>query len=196
LTLDELEARLRGDACVALDTNVMFGLRELGRLAVLVRAANRAASTRIRLIVPALVHAEMLHDLRCWLAEKEIPYRAEEITKDLETKATEVVAFEAADGEGASAHIFQVYPTTKEWHAAKCLNAISHLGLLKKAAEIPGKHFPATVDWFIAGQARGRGWLLVTRDRGPEFAGLERIGCDLLKNALQRLASAGSQPGR
>lgn len=123
MTLDELEARLRGDAFVALDTNVMFGLRELGRLA-----------------------------------------------------------------------IFQNYPTTKEWHAAKCHNAISHLGLLKKAAEIPGKHFPATVDWFIAGQARGRGWLLVTRDRGPEFAGLERIGCELLKDALQRLASAGSGP--
>lgn len=190
MTEDELDTRLRSGAVLALDTNVMFGFRELGRLDALVRGANRASASKtpIRLVVPALVHAEMLHDLRCHLDARGVPYDATAVTDGLRDKLTEVVDFTAADADGASAQIWRSHRNTDAWRDAKRANAIAHLGIQKLTADIPGKHVPATVDWFIAGHALGRGWLLVTRDRGPEFAGLERVNLDPLKAALTRLA--------
>lgn len=192
MTPDELELHLRGGACLALDTNVMFGFRELKKLHSLVRSVNRTLNPiEIRLVIPALVHAEMLHDLRCYLAERGECYRAEVVAKEV---LVEIVAFKAEDGDGVSEHIFQRYSTSAQWRAAKRHNAISHLGLLAKADQIQGTNVPATVDWFIAGHARQHRWLMVTDDHGPEFEGLERVSRATLTTALERLASPGPTP--
>lgn len=188
---EELDARLAGGATLAVDTNVLFSVRELGTLTDLVRAANRSRSQQapVRLVVPALVHAEILHDLRCFLARKGEPYSAAEVAASLASKGTTVVAFSPEDADGTSAHLFASAPTSTGWRAAKRRNAISHLGMLHREGEVPGKNVPATVDWFIAGHARERGWILITGDRGPEFHGLERVRLADIKAALERLAA-------
>lgn len=196
---DDLALRLRAGAELALDTNAIFGFRTIGTLASLIREANRARPDEppIRLLVPVLVHAEILHDLRCFLAAKGHSYRPEEVVRDLEGKGVEIVEFAVDDAEGVSAHLYTQHTTEGSWRAAKRLNAIAHLGLLKEESSIPGQRVPATVDWFIAGQALRRGWLLVTADRGPEFRGLTRVQVPALKAALTTIARppGGPSPG-
>jgi hypothetical protein len=190
VTPQQLEARLREGVSLALDTNVLYGFRQLGKLDTLVRRANRTvAPQQIRLIVPALVHAEMLHDLRCHITQKGAAYDAGEVARSLGDKTVTIAAFEAEDGEGVSAQIFLHHPDPEDWRDAKRRNALKHLGLSSMADQISRKRVPATVDWFIAGHARGRNWLLVTHDNGPEFKGLERVGLEPLKAALTRMGA-------
>ncbi len=49
-----------------------------------------------------------------------------------------------------------------------------------------GKQCGATFDWLVGAHARAEGFVLVTDDTGPEFAGLvERVKLDVLVAAVR-----------
>lgn len=70
------------------------------------------------------------------------------------------------------------FPDAEEWQQAKR----TALGV-----ERGGRRVSATVDWFIATQAKGRGWLLVTDDRGGELELADVVRSEELREVLLEL---------
>jgi hypothetical protein len=194
--LNALVTRLRDGVTVAVDTNILVGARALDTFVMKVKNANLRLRRevghpqRIRLVVPTLVHAERLHDLRSRWSES---YSAEAIAASLRAKGIELEPF-----GNASAHIHSAFPDATSWQFGKRQNAILQLGLneaelSKRGVVIPGQRCSATVDWFIAGQARHHGWILISADRGVEFAGLQRVTLTEVEEALDRLVVEDSR---
>ena len=157
------------------EIGALHGDRRLAELARLVARANDAMDVtngprRIRLVVSALAHAEKLYHLRWALAAKGRAYDTERIREGLLNMGLEVVDFLVSDGDGFARRLAERFETPDAWRDAERRNAMHYLGV----GEAPGRRAPATVDWFIGGQAFGREWLLITDDRGPEFSGLVR----------------------
>lgn len=153
-----LRALLEGAAVLAVDTNVVQG-RALMDLANQVQAVNhrRPKERALGIVVPALVHAERVFQLRRQLQFD--PARLERAWEQLGSKGVRVEPYTEADAEGHGAALAPHYPTDDGWGAAK---------------QAQGGSRPATVDWFIAAQAASRGWLWVSDDRGAEHRWLER----------------------
>ncbi|ATB35964.1 hypothetical protein CYFUS_001378 [Cystobacter fuscus] len=128
---------------------------------------------------------EMLLDIRQKLSKRGMRYDASVVDQGLQDKGLHVVAFEKRHSERSAERIAGKFPDIDAWREAKRLRYVKSLGLtdseeLKKR----GKRYSATVDWLIAAQASQEEWILVTNDKGDEFAGMELI---MSLNALEEL---------
>lgn len=178
-----------GGAVLALDTNALTGFQRLADLCDRVNLLREVSDPLdIRLCVPAVVHMEVLFDLRQRYGSA---FDADFVLRNLFEKGLTVEPFVEAHATHAAARLAESFPRTADWHGAKRRRCIECLGL--RPSEVPnaasGKRCGATVDWVIAAQAAHEGWILVTNDTGPEFAGLEmKVSLDRLERALADLA--------
>jgi hypothetical protein len=176
MTDAEMASLLRGGTAVlALDTNVITCPRKDGRLSfnpfldicdLVDRIGSTPTGPRIRVVVPASVHFEVLHDLRL---SKGSSFNLELVRNPLKSKGVDVLAFDEESAELASGELAQWCADSEVWRQRKKQHCLSALGL----ADAPG-HGLATIDWLLATEAEARGWLLVTDDQGPEFADVDR----------------------
>jgi hypothetical protein len=137
-----------------LDTNVLWSgplLKELSR---------RARSAGHRVVVPALVHAERLAQMR---RERGPRFSIAAVNAFLETHEISVEPFDLAEAERASSVLASVFPTKDDWHGAK--------------NEALKGRTPATTDFFIGAPLADSKHPFVSEDRGHEFRsmGVRRI---------------------
>lgn len=191
------EERVRaGHVALALDTNAMYMARK--RLFDLCNQVNRLnegpKALHLRLCVPAVVHMEMLLDLRQKLLKSSSSYDAAVVDRGLQDKGLHVVAFEKSHAEQAAERIAGMFPDTESWREAKRVRYVQALGIpdsevLRKA----GKRCSATVDWLIAAQSVQEDWILVTNDQGLEFSGMkQKMKLEELEQLLSQLLLARS----
>lgn len=171
----------RGRAVLALDTNALRGFKRLQQLCNVVNHLRKPPEPLdLRLCVPSVVHMEVLFDLRQMKREE---YDAQTVVQGLIDKGLEILPFDKQHAEHAAARLGASFPSDAEWHAGKRKRCLQCLGGRDDAARLPGsgKRCGATVDFVIAAHAAHEGWILVTNDDGPDFAGLE------LKMTLERV---------
>lgn len=194
------EERVRaGNVTLALDTNAMYLAKK--RLLDLCNSVNRLNAgpnaLNLRLCVPAVVHMEMLLDIRHVLLQKGSPYDAAVVDQGLRDKGLQVMAFEKHHAERAAELLAGRFPDAPAWREAKRLRYVRSLGLndtdeLRKT----GKRCSATIDWLIAAQALQEQWVLVTDDQGAEFAGVEqKLRLAQLEQLLAELLGNPRGPG-
>lgn len=173
-----------GGAVLALDTNAIYGLGRLAKVCNHVNLLRAAAEPLdIRLCVPAVVHMEVLFDLRQNIGTK---FDANIVVQGLLDKGLTIAPFEERHAVHAAERLAESFPHKADWQAAKRRHCIECLGLglsEEKAYELESRKKPcsATIDWVIAAHAAHEGWILVTNDKGAEFAGLK------LKMKLEQL---------
>ena len=181
----DLREALRSGVTLAVDTNAVFGRRLLQLADQVNRLREPPTAFPVVLVIPALVHAEHLAQVR----PKRADFSAEVAQAALISKGFgadgphRIAAFNASDAE-ASAAILARWTLT-DWPLAKQRRCAAMLGvpLPEKAGRCS-----ATVDWFIAAQAEAQGWLLITDDGGPEFQGhTRRSTYNSLMRALEAL---------
>lgn len=182
MTVDELVQRMEAAPIgLAFDTNFLFAANSQTALTDVAEKVNQAnerlrpGSKRgpITVYLPALVHAERAYQIRRSRAARAQSFDLSYIRESLEDLGFEFVPFEQPDAEGAVEHLFALYPDDDSWHAAKKSKGSTS----------------ATVDWYIAGQAAHRGWLVVTDDGGPEWQGLPKVKRATLLAALDRITA-------
>ncbi|MCA9524931.1 MAG: hypothetical protein KC549_01380 [Myxococcales bacterium] len=182
----DLDALLKVGCLLALDTNAAWSAARVRRLSTMVRAVNRLRGNKaLLLFAPTLVHAELLHDIRGRLSGEGEVFDPEEVAASLQDMEIEIAAFERADAEGTAEYLHGQHPSGAAWQQAKLEFATRKLSLPAEV-KVAAKTFPATVDWFIAGQASARGWLLVTEDGGAEFRGVSRATLEQVEASLRR----------
>lgn len=172
-----------GGAVLALDTNALTGFRRLAGLCNRVNLLRFAAEPLdLRLCVPAVVHMEVLFDLR---QHHGASFDDKAMLQGLLDKGLTVAPFDEKHAARAAAHLAANFPQNADWQIAKRRRCLQCLGLTRPEEEARAlaskKKCGATVDWVIAAHAAHEGWILVTSDNGPEFAGLE------LKLSLEQL---------
>jgi predicted nucleic acid-binding protein len=173
-----------GGAVLALDTNAIYGLRRLAKLCNHVNLLRSAADPLdIRLCVPAVVHMEVLFDLR---QNRGPGFDANIVVQSLVDKGLTIAPFEERHAMHAAERLAESFPQNADWQAAKRRHCIDCLGLglpEDKARELASRKRScgATIDWVIAAHAAHEGWILVTNDNQSEFAGLK------LKMKLEQL---------
>ncbi len=185
MTADELAGQLQGAATVVLDSNAVWGAKLLG-LADRVNLVNlgRPAESRLTLCVPALVHAEHVAQERRRLGAA---FRPAEPIQVLTRKNVTILSFEADDAELSAAAIVGWFPSKEDWRLAKGQRVAQALGVPCPPSVPP---VPATLDWYLAAQSAGRGWWMITDDRGHEFQHLSRRArVSTFRHALARLAA-------
>jgi hypothetical protein len=173
-----------GGATLAFDTNALTGFQRLADLCDQVNLLRGGPEPLdVRLCVPAVVHMEVLFDLR---QRHGVAFDAEAVLRGLLDKGLSIAPFGEEHATRAAARLADNFPQTADWHAAKRKRCLQCLGLGEPEGRMlsSGKRCGATVDWVIAAHAAHEGWILVTSDNGPEFAGLE------LKLTLAQLEQA------
>lgn len=190
-----------GGAVLALDTNALTGFRRLAALCNQVNLLRKAPEALdLRLCVPAVVHMEVLFDLRQHIGAA---FDADAVLQGLLDKGLTVAPFAEEHAARAAAHLAASFPDNADWQTAKRRRCVECLGLVRseeaaRAISSKKKRCGATVDWVIAAHAAHEGWILVTDDPGPEFAGLElKLSLPELEQILaalmvKRQAHAGS----
>lgn len=180
-----------GGATLAFDTNAILGFLPtdhriaFGAFLNLCDDANRlrdelSPRLQISIIVPSLVHMEVLHDLRVDLGEK--PFDETRPHPVFRDKKAEVVSFTEQAAMKASGALHRWFGSGEAWSNAKRERCLEILGL--KSAEAPGKSGLASIDWAIAAQAEAAGWILVTADAGAEF---RNVSLKIKKIELRKL---------
>ncbi len=177
----ELVIRLSEGAAVAFDTNVLHQVDAVIKLAEEVKRANATLEAKgkptIHVVIPALCWAELvLHQRHRYSAD----YDETLLQVALIAGAMTVHDFTESDASVVAAYIASAYPAKDLWQKAKLDAMLTRLAV----TDAPGKKVPATVDWYIAGQAMARGWILVTEDKGAEFKG------PLVRTSLKSLTTA------
>lgn len=177
-----------GRAIFALDTNAVLGFRRLQHLCNVVNHLRTEPDPLdFRLYVPAVVHMEVLFDLRQMCGEE---YDPQEVLQGLIDKGLHVQPFEGSHAEHAAARLGKEFPKSTDWYAAKRKQCVQCLGLSERDVRIvsSGKSCGATIDFVIAAHASHEGWILVTDDNGPDFAELElKIKLGRLEEVLNDL---------
>lgn len=179
-----------GGAILALDTNALVGFQRLARVCNSVNLLRTAAEPlELRLCVPAVVHMEVLFDLRQHYGAT---YDADAVLQGLLDKGLTVAPFEGKHAVSAAEHLAANFPRNEDWQLAKRRSCIQCLGLVRPEEEARAlaskKPCGATVDWVIAAHAAHEGWILVTSDKGPEFARLEmKLSLERLERVLAEL---------
>lgn len=186
---EEIAARLEAGVTLALDTNVSRSSRVMVRLLDLA-AAVAARGLDVRLAVPAPAFAEILMDLREHFAARYDPDRI--ATFLTENARLDIPAFDASDADHMAARLHARFGDDERWQQARIDAAFAELRLSGEADGLrrAKARCSASIDWLIGSQADRRGWLLVTDDRGPEFADIAlRAGFAAVRAALKRLAA-------
>lgn len=185
---DDLKALLSDGVTISLDTNVTWSTKKLFELADLINRINTVQAQKpLRLTVCAPAHFERLLQIRHRIEKKGNTYNIGVIYQGLENKGITVVDFTKADAESAVKIVGDHITSREEWREEKRDTLLRKLGLQAHKPEVgASRQPPATIDWLIAAQAAGRGWLLVTDDQGPEFAQVPlRTTFALLKTTLE-----------
>lgn len=182
----KIEALLRkGGAVIAFDTNALSGHNRLYRLCDLfLRLREEPHSLEVELVSPAVAHEEQM--LHIWHQQNRLgrTFDIDRVHKALEDKTIAVRDFDANAAEAVAEFLAKRYPDSESWRLAKKELIRRRSGLV----DLPGEHFAATVDWLIAGQAAGNSWILVTDDKGPEFAEvLLKIDYASLETLLEKM---------
>jgi predicted nucleic acid-binding protein len=168
-----------GSATLAFDTNAIIGFsREAQRVTfsafwTVCNDANRlreeaASPLPIKIVVPALAHMEVLHDLRTSLAVSK--FDQQQVKRELKRKGVTIAPFHDEAALSASAILREWFPSDEAWRTAKRRRCLEVLGLL----DAPGQGGLASIDWAIAAQAEAEGWILVTDDTRAEFGNVSR----------------------
>lgn len=193
MTPEDLIAR--GGAVLALDTNAITGFGRLQRLCNLVAQLREPPHPiEIRLYVPAVVHAEVLFDLQQSYGQT---YDADIVLRGLKDKGLEVQPFEERHAEHAAARLGRSFPSREDWRAAKKKRCLQCLGLREQDVQVAGSGAScgATIDFVIAAHATHEGWILVTDDKGPDFAGIERkMKLEQVERCLADLLASRAAP--
>ena len=187
LSETDLLSVLREGALLALDANAVWGSR-LREVVDAVASANTLINhpRHLQVVVPANVHAEMSFALRRRFGDS---FSDAKISDLLAGWDVAVVDFTRDDAMQSARWLHRQLRGDGAWQLAKKGRIAAWLGV--ESGKLPAKRVPATVDWYVAGHAAARGWLLVTDDKGLEFDGLD-LACryDDLLVALRRLANA------
>lgn len=184
------EERIRsGGATLAFDTNAIIGVSRADRRVTfsafwtVCDDANRLRDEipeplPISIVVPALAHMEVLHDLRTSLSKT--PFDRTRVEREMESKRVRIANFHDDTAMRTSEILHGWFPTSEVWRTAKRQRCLEILGL----ADAPGHAGVASLDWAIAAQAEAEGWVLVTDDSGAEFS---RVSCKIKRSALRRV---------
>lgn len=179
-----------------LDTNAVFSDRNalaLGTWASQWNLDNPGAAVNIH--VSMVAHGEKLFQLKKDKGDRydpSVPHQA------LLSKQIGLLEFKEAHALRLASMLGARFPGPEDWleqkrlHCLRCLHlddeyAEQRLRLAREAGKKCGK----TVDWLIAAQALAEGWVLVTDDKGWEFADVaDKIRRAELEIALTGLAQA------
>lgn len=184
-----VEARIRqGDATLAFDTNAIIGFSGADRRVTfsafwsVCDDANRLRDEvpeplPMAIVVPAVAHLEVLHDLRT--ATRRAFDRAR-VERELADKRVRVAPFHDEAATSASEILHRWFPEAEAWRTAKRTRCLEVLGL----RDAPGNAGLASIDWVIAAQAEAEGWILVTADTRAEF---NRVSHKITRTELRRV---------
>lgn len=187
-----IEALIRtGGATIAFDTNAMFSIRRFFDLCDTIGRINSASGrSPLRVVVPSIIHMEMLHDIRQMQIKKGIAYDPARIAGPLQDKNVTIEDFNTSHAEACAERLARHFPDDNSWQTAKkklfatCLNVAIDDALLQNVGRCP-----ATIDWVVAGQVIAEGWIFVTNDKGKgsEFQDLSRkISLECLEGVLNQ----------
>lgn len=178
--------RLRAGVIVLFDTNAVYSVPRMFEVADGVnRLRERGAVGVVESLIPALVHAEKLTQLRHLKLSKGELWDPTVPTKSLEMKGFRVLSFDVPHAEQHARRIADRYSTREDWGRAK-LEAVTRR-LAVDPPEGASNTAPTTVDWLIAAQAESEGVVLVSDDKGIEFEGVERVSLATLEKAIDHL---------
>jgi hypothetical protein len=183
---------------LAFDTNAIFGNSPGDSGIQILNNINRAnqlrgASPVIGLVVSATVLHEKIRQMAQRFGEKfdhEVPMqfvRGKEIT---------VESFDEAQAIAVAKRLHRLYPKSEDWRAFKKRRCLECVGLRADTpASGSGEQCGATIDWLVVGHAEAQGYLLVSNDRGPEFAEVTlRATIDVVLAASERVLRDRTQP--
>ena len=189
---EELVAFLsEGKGQLVFDTNALFAHLRFSQLCDDINKLNKIKNYQLQIVVPALAHAEKLHDLRQSLG---VDYKLKRVLKFLQEKKVKIMSFEQHHAEATAELFAKQFPDKTSWLAYKRKRCCDCLSLTasecEKKIDILGKNkkCSATIDWLIAGYAQAEHSILVTDDKGIEFKDVVRkTNLDKLEVALQQL---------
>lgn len=153
---------------IYLDTNVLWSGRQIRALCDLARLAGH------QVVVPALVHAERIAQMR---RERGSAFSEEAVESFLNTHNIRIEPFDRVDAERAANVLAVAFPTEDDWSAAK-------------HSATSGRH-PATTDFFIGAPLVDAGHTFVSGDKGVEFRSL-KVDRITYQEALARLSEKTS----
>jgi len=187
--MPRVEDRIRGgDATLAFDTNAIIGFSgaearvTFGAFWTVCDDASRLRDEAreplsIEIVVPALAHLEVLHDLRTTIGAR---FDRARVERELQSKQVAIPPFHDEAALKASETLHRWFPDAGLWRAAKRARCLEVLGL----RDAPGQAGLASIDWAIAAQAEAEGWILVTDDARAEF---NHVSHKITKSVLRRL---------
>lgn len=199
MTPEVLAAKLRdGGARIAFDTNAMWNLGRFARLCSTLQRLNFRLEGENKqpheLIVCVLAHGEVLMDLK---QKHKETFDHTVIVAGLQAKQLLIQDFTPDHALATAEYLGGRYSENKDWHQAKKRLYMERLGLHpdRDADKVrsSGATCSATIDWFIISHARAEKCILVSNDRGAEFAGIaDRVTLDafdnIVKSILEELA--------
>jgi PIN domain nuclease of toxin-antitoxin system len=158
------------------DTNTLWEWRRVEGICV---EAHRRGMV---VALCSLVHGERTRQERIHYGTG---YSQETIDIWMEENHMQIISVERRHAEQFALDAATRYPTENDWYAYKRQRCIDCLGLQDTSGvKGKGQTCGAPVDWFIAATAAEENLLLVTADRGPEFASVKTA---TLKEVEQRL---------
>ncbi len=179
MTPDDIYQFVQADnVTLAFDTNILFRTSQFLSLCDLANEVNENRRViglpgRISLCVPAVAHTEHLFHMAQKLASA---FDITIVHHVLDQRNIEILDFTVGEAEHCVELLVQRYETPAKWYAFKKRRCLECIGLPNNyATEGSGKKCGAPNDWLIVAQANARKALLVTEDKGPEFAHIERI---------------------
>lgn len=189
-------ARERGEGpTLAFDTNTIFGDNPRSDPGIeVINTINRANAARgeappVRLVVPAVVFHEKVRQM---IQRRGARFDASLPLGFVKSNNLEIEPFEEEHALKVAKRLHELYPTRDDWRAFKKRRCLQCLKL--PAGTVTGGNghdCGATVDWLIVGHAEAMGYLLVTNDGGPEFAGVTlRANLDTVLAAAKALLAA------
>lgn len=181
----------QGEGKLVFDTNALFAERRFAKLCNIINALKESNGYQLQIVVPALAHAEKLHDLR---QDRGVDFVYEKVKDFLEEKKVKIMSFEQHHAEATAELFAKQFPDKTSWLAYKRKRCCECLSLTAPECDqkidilSKNKKCSATIDWLIAGYAQAEHSILVTDDKGIEFKDVVRkTNLAKLEVALQQL---------
>jgi hypothetical protein len=150
------------DVAVWIDSNVAFDPSKVRRLAEL------AQQKGVRLLVHAQVHLEICRQQRVKHGAKFSPTLIDSFLDTLGIQVAEA-RLDRGAAERWAELLYQRYPTSDKWKAAKLLAVKAKL---PESTSLPARRVPMTTDWLIALEVEHRAAVVVVEDQGEEWSTL------------------------